>query len=89
MSEKGPVKQNWNAEVIPEVLTGRWMEVVWTRNEGWLNLRMGRDLVTDALCYEAFNKLWIGSSHFPLLMVTAGHLMDSWHCVHGCTCMYV
>lgn len=57
--------------------------------EGWLNLRMGRDLVTDALCYEAFNKLWIGSSLFPLLTVTVGQLIDSWHCVHGCTCMYV
>lgn len=57
--------------------------------EGLLNFRMGRDLVTDALCYEAFNKLWIGSSHFPLLTVTAGQLIDSWHCVHGCTCMYV
>lgn len=71
-----------------------WQASGWKRcelevEEGQLNLSISRDLVTDALCYEAFNKLWIGSSHFPLLTVTAGQLIDSWHCVHGCTCMYV
>lgn len=32
--EKVSAKQNWQAEVKPELLTGRWMEVVWTRGGG-------------------------------------------------------
>lgn len=92
MSGKGSAQQNWCVELITELLKGRFgMEVAWRleMEEGWLNLRMGRVLVTEALCYQAFNKLWTGSSPFPILLGRVGQLIVSWYCVHGCTCMHV
>ena len=81
-----------SAELIIELLKGRFgMEVAWRleMEEGWLSLRMGRDLAIDALRYQAFNQLWIGSSPFPIFLGRIGQLIVSWYCVHGCTCMYV